>query len=266
MIETLLKDREETLPRAALPHFSHSRVSRYLLCPEQYRLYYVEQLRPRYPPATLVFGQLVHQALAELFARRADPAKHFRDSWAALKDFQLNYKAQESWEKLRASGEALLGKFVTDELPKIGNVRSVEKPFELRVSGVDAPFVGIVDLVAEIETKQTIVDFKTSASAYDRHQATLADQLSAYNLAEPTVQKLALCVLVKTKEPKIEWHVTERNGLQLSEYLAKVVLVARDINAAHFYKRPGMWCTWCDYLPLCVGDSEKAKRRLISIV
>ena len=45
MIERLLAEKEERGRPNGVPHLSHSRINRYLLCPEQYRLYYVEKLR-----------------------------------------------------------------------------------------------------------------------------------------------------------------------------------------------------------------------------
>ena len=51
---------------------------------------------------------------------------------------------------------------------------------------------------------------------------------------------MALCILVKTKEPKIEWQVSDRNPDDLMDYLAKTGYVAREIVAGRFYKRPGM--------------------------
>jgi hypothetical protein len=54
-----------------------------------------------------------------------------------------------------------------------------------------------------------------------------------------------LWVLVKTKEPKIEWHVSERNPDDLVDYLKKAGYVAQEIKAGRFFKRPGLWCTWC---------------------
>ena len=73
------------------------------------------------------------------------------------------------------------------------------------------------------------MDFKTSGSAFDAHEVILSDQLTAYNLAEPGAERLALCVLVKTKEPKIEWHVISRSvgqparecGLLPNRWIAK---------------------------------------------
>ncbi|OFZ79382.1 MAG: hypothetical protein A2583_02805 [Bdellovibrionales bacterium RIFOXYD1_FULL_53_11] len=125
--------------------------------------------------------------------------------------------------------------------------------------------IGVIDLVAERSGRKTVVDFKTSGSSYDGFEAELSDQLTAYKLAEPDAEELAFCVLVKTKEPKIEWHTTRRNGDQLSEYLAKVGYVARDIGSSKFYKRPGMWCSWCDFRPVCLGDRKKAAETLIHV-
>lgn len=41
MNEIMLNDREEEEVATAIPYLSHSRVSRYILCPESYRLYYL---------------------------------------------------------------------------------------------------------------------------------------------------------------------------------------------------------------------------------
>jgi hypothetical protein len=105
MIAKLLEEKEEAVRPNGPPHLSHSRINRYLLCPEQYRLYYVEKLKPRMYSASLVFGQVVHQAL--------------------------------------------LVKFIAEELRRIGNVTATEKAFELGVTGIEEPFIGVIDLVAD---------------------------------------------------------------------------------------------------------------------
>ena len=84
----------------------------------------------------------------------------------------------------------------------------------------------------------------------------LSDQLTAYQLAEPDVEQTALCVLVKTKEPKIAWHLAKRSGEDLAEFLAKADIVGHDIADRRFYKRSGKWCSWCDYLGLREGREE----------
>ena len=265
MLATLLTEREELAASGRPRHLSHSRINRYLLCPEQYRLYYIEHLRPVVPSASLVFGQVIHHSVAGLLQKQVDPIECFQDTWGMSQKINLAYKERESWDKLKVCGEGLLNKFVTDELPKLRNIRAVEKPFELSITSLDLPFVGIIDLKADVSGKTTVVDLKTAGSAFDPHEVILTDQLSAYNLAEPGVEQLALCVLVKTKEPKIEWHFTTRTGEQLTEYIAKAGYVAREISTGRFYKRSGFWCSWCDYLPVCIGDTRKAEASLVKV-
>jgi CRISPR/Cas system-associated exonuclease Cas4 (RecB family) len=245
------------------PHLSHSRIDRYLRCPEQYRLYYMENLRLKFPSASLLFGQLQHQALAHLLKEEGDPVQLFLSLWGEAKRTELTYSKKQTWEGLRDRGRILLEKFVTEQLPQIGSVRAVEQDFQLSVRGLDVPFVGIIDLISECRGITAVTDFKTSASAYAGHEAIMSDQLTAYQLAVPEAQKLALCLLIKTKEPRIEWHLSSRSGERLIEYLKKVKLVAHEIHNQHFYKRPGQWCASCDYLPICLGDSKKVKETLI---
>jgi hypothetical protein len=102
MSPAFIEEREELANTA--PHLSYSRINRYLHSPEQYRLYYIENLRPKFPSASLVFGQIMHQALAHLFRREGDPIQLFLAQWNQAGDFDLSYGQRESWEKLNTSG------------------------------------------------------------------------------------------------------------------------------------------------------------------
>lgn len=246
------------------PHLSYSRLSRYLTCPEQYRYYYIEKLRPKALSASLIFGQTVHQALTQFFHNGESPAEFFAKHWGEVKALQLRYSARESWENLLERGKTLLSKFVSEELPKLERIVASEKSFELTVSSLKVPLVGIIDLLALVDGELTVVDFKTAGASYDDHEVILSDQLTTYHLAEPEARQSAFCVLVKTKEPKIEWHFTRRSGERLAEFLSKVEVVAQDIAAHRFYKRPGQHCAWCDFLPLCTGDKERAAATLVT--
>src|SRR5262249_16500444 len=152
----------------------------------------------------------------------SDPIDFFHRTWNELKDVKLTYGKKQTWEKLQASGQGLLQKFLQEELGRISHVRAVEKKFELNITGLDLPFIGIIDLVAEVEDKNTVADFKTAASDYEDHEAPLSDQLTAYQLAEPEAEQVGLWVLIKTKEPKIEWHPSNRSPEQLMKYISKV--------------------------------------------
>jgi RecB family exonuclease len=258
-------DNEQRLNITRTPHLSFSRVERYLHCPEQYRLYYVENLRPKLTSASLVFGQTIHEALAQMFKQGQDPISSFRESWKEAKQAELKYSTRESWDKLNDCGQTLLEKFVQEQVPRLSNISAIEKPFELNISEFDLPFIGFIDLTAKFDGLDTVIDFKTSASGYVGYEAIMSDQLTAYQLAMPNISTLGLCVLIKAKEPRIEWHLTHRSGAQLVDYLRKAKLVAREIKAGHFYKRPGKWCSWCDYLPVCLGDTRKMKEEFVRI-
>ena len=265
MTVTSLFEPEETLDQQPTSHLSYSRINRYLTCPEQYRLYYVESLRLRVPNASLVFGSIVHVALAEFFREGADPVDTFERQWESLRGVELHYTKRESWEDLHDKGGKILQKFLKEEVPKIRKVFGIEKKFQLAVTAINLPFIGAVDLIAQVDGQTTIIDFKTAASDYDEHEAALSDQLTAYWLADPTADRVAYCVLTKTKEPMIQWHFAKRGAADLGEFLAKVRLVLDDIAAGKFYKRPGKHCRYCDFLPVCLGDENKAKEMLIKI-
>ena len=93
----------------------------------------------------------------------------------------------------------------------------------------------------------------------------LSDQLTAYSLAEPDARQSALCVFVKTKEPRIDWFLAERTSADLAEFLAKASIVGQAIEMGCFYKRPGKQCGWCDYLPVCTGNTQATKQSLVRL-
>ena len=63
-----------------LPHLSHSRLQKYITCPEQYRLYYLERLRLKQEAAARVFGAVMHLALAEYSAKSGARSGRFAKS------------------------------------------------------------------------------------------------------------------------------------------------------------------------------------------
>ncbi len=246
-------------------HLSYSRVQKYLTCPEQYRLHYVEGLRPKAESASLVFGSIVHLAIADFFRRKIDPSVTFAREWQAIQPLTLRYSGRDTWESLRGKGVGLLGKFPNAVAAKIQSVVAVEEPFQLGLTTLDLPFIGIIDLVAQIDGKRTVVEFKTAASDFEAHEIELLDQLSAYQLARPEAEQIGVCVLVKTKEPKIVWHYTQRSPDQVVEYAEKTELVASHIQQQIFYKRPGKWCRQCEFVPVCTRDQVKAEETLVRI-
>ena len=71
----------------------------------------------------------VHQALAHLFRGEGDLVQFFLGEWNQARDFDLSYGQRESWEKLQQTGQALLERFVRDELYRVGKIKAAEEPF-----------------------------------------------------------------------------------------------------------------------------------------
>ena len=71
--------------------------------------------------------------------------------------------------------------------------------------------------------------------------------------------------MVKTKEPKIEWHVAPRSGEDLAEFLVKADYIGRQIADGRFYKRSGKWCSWCDYLPVSLKNEARVRETLVQV-
>jgi MoaA/NifB/PqqE/SkfB family radical SAM enzyme len=76
---------------------------------------------------------------------------------------------------------------------------------------------------------------------------------------------MALCVLVKAKQPRIEWRIASRSRTDILKYIKKVEYVGREIRDRRIYKRPGRWCSWCDYLPVCLGDYKAVEEILVRV-
>jgi hypothetical protein len=57
----------------------------------------------------------------------------------------------------------------------------------------------------------------------------------------------------------------ERSANERAEYVEKIRLVSEDIASGIFFKRPGKHCAYCDFLPLCMGDKQKAQDSLVQI-
>ncbi len=57
----------------------------------------------------------------------------------------------------------------------------------------------------------------------------------------------------------------QRTCNDVCAYLDKLTIATAQIEQGIFYKSPGKHCAWCDFLPLCLKDTETAERNLIKL-
>ncbi|MFZ5875420.1 MAG: PD-(D/E)XK nuclease family protein [Nitrospirota bacterium] len=257
------------MPIAEAMRLSHSKVTRYDFCPRAYRHYYVEGWRPIAKRPSLLFGDAIDRSLSALFQQDADPQIVFGEVWDALKDAPVAWGKRHTWEALGNMGRALLARFVKEERPRFSEVRpeGVQPPLVADLGGVT--FIGYPDLYARVDGLRTLVDFKTAQASYDAEEVRLNEQLTAYwwllQANGIPVDRVAFCVLLKLKEPRIEWHFATRTTEEVAEYRDKLALVASDIVRGRFPKKTSSCGQWggCDYRPLCLGDETAIRKYLV---
>ena len=251
------------------PRLSHSKVTRHDFCPRAYQHYYVEGWRPIAKRPPLLFGEAVDRALTALFQRDADPVAVFAEACEALKAVPVAWGKRHTWEALRDIGQGVLARFVAEERPRFSEVRPecVQRPLSADVAGTTV--IGYPDLYAHVDGLRTLVDFKTAQASYDPEEVRLNEQLTAYWwLLEANgvpVDRVAFCVLLKLKDPRIEWHFATRSPEDVAEYQEKLALVASDMVRGRFPKKTSSCGQWggCDYRPLCLGDEAAIRKDLV---
>src|SRR5438552_13359840 len=99
-----------------------------------------------------------------MFRYGKDLVATFQMQWSKCAQFDLRYFQRDSWERLNDIGTRVLEKFCMRSAQKIQGIFAVETPFEIGFSNLASPFVGILDLLAIMRDKMTLVEFKTASS------------------------------------------------------------------------------------------------------
>lgn len=265
-------------------YLTSSMVSSYDDCPAAYKFWYIDRLRPNQRKAVLEFGSVIHKGVEALFAGAERPEMFFLAAWEVIKgDENFKYAQYWNWEKFRDIGLKMFP-LLSEGVGK-RNVRVIAHPEKkLRVVFTKPPIVlqGWLDVIVEMDipvedlgyahpdAKQAITgaivvpDVKTSAGSYDPGLVFVDEQLTFYALlAEQSlglsVDYVGFIVLVKTKEPRVEWHYAKRTEEDFKELAWKAYRTNSRIESGEFPKRSfkTFSCpSFCDFYPLCVrGDA-----------
>ncbi|AZO96176.1 PD-(D/E)XK nuclease family protein [Halocella sp. SP3-1] len=251
-------------------NLSHSKLSTYETCGMQFKYKYLDGWKPIQGNANFKFGICVHKAIEMYFIKGKDLVKTFVEEWDKYQGVDLNYSRYDNWEKLLEIGKNLMTLFKEEEAGKFLEMYAAEDVFKFKVNrGIN--YYGRNDYVGEVVTPEgevinAVVDFKTAGKKYDGTEIKLNDQLTSYYHAAKKynlkIDKVAYCVLVKTKTPKIQWFFDTRTEEEVQAYLQKAGEYYNDIMHDRFDKKFGMHCKWCDYKPLCLGDEKMIQEQL----
>lgn len=225
-------------------------------CPRKYYYEYVEGWKPIRPSANLVFGSIIHDAIAEEFLNGHTTKEFFVEKWEKVGE--LDYSRYDSKESLMKTGLALIEKLEKTEV--LQRVVAVEKAYKAVLpNGV--VFKGKVDLIYDDRKGEVLLDWKTSGGVFMDSRPDLDDQLTAYSMLAG-IPRVAYGVLLKKKDPDVQFLRSERTQEDYRDYILKVTKVVSDIDSGFFFKKPSMYCGFCDFAPLCRKQEDRIKTEL----
>jgi hypothetical protein len=190
---------------------SNSQLNKFQTCPKSYEFFYKYNLKGDKLSSALLFGSAFDKGCELLVhSRNLEAAKQvFTEAWTTQeidgqtvtlkhnKDIQyfksdydpelVAYKLDANsetmnvlnWESLLQKGLIMLNAVFCNVLPRLGEILSTQELVSLKNEDGDE-VIGYVDLVAVIDGKPAILDFKTASSAYDENSVKVSQQLTLY--------------------------------------------------------------------------------------
>jgi putative RecB family exonuclease len=257
------------------PHLSASSIGTYLDCSLAYRFRYVDKLPSEGTPDRLVFGTAIHSVLADFYMHLMcgtrlshDDLKtlwevHWKNSAGSRTD--ILWKNDNSFESLKTEGEKLLEAFSRFYVLEDTAVIAVEEGFSFNLPEIPVPIIGAYDLVLEDPGGQvTIVDHKTLSRAYSKKEMDASFQGTIYNLAAKANGfasrniRLRFDLLLKTKDPRYERHLTNRTSDDEKRAIKKIMAVWEGISKGVFIPNDSSFrCEGCGYKSHCQNWPEE---------
>lgn len=256
--------------------FSKSKLNTFISCPEKYRLGYELGIRSGKASKTLVEGSCIHHLVESglVFSQDIeDVLDHAsRSFWAEHPFDRCAY--QDETEYMAAQAVCLLQSqdFIEQLGPlQVRNIElKVESPLIDPITLEEDPsvsLIGYIDLVLnDSDGNPYLIDLKTVARSPREGMARIALELSMYAYLhtapfdEPrfTTIPVGLIYLIRTKQPKVHWDESRRSLQHFVELHSICKKIAEYIEHQHFWRNPGMHCSYCDYSSLCYGENAIA--------
>lgn len=190
---------EEVKPTKALT-ISYSQYSMWLKCPQQWRLSYIDKLKPKETTIHLVFGTAMHNALQMYLKALYTESTQAADLMDYMAVFESMYAepvkaipniTQEVIDEFRADAKIILDHFTSPanrqkHFPsRKYELLGIELPLEIPLKNGNVIYRGFIDICLKEKTtgKICIYDFKTSTLGWNKWQKadrTKLDQLVLY--------------------------------------------------------------------------------------
>ena len=256
-----------------MPLYSHSRLGTYENCPFQYKLRYVDKVKPILGNTIESFmGSMVHDALEWLY-------KLARDSNIVSKEALIN-KYDELWiEKWKDDIRIVKKELTADNFKETGKnclERYYERyhPFDQAITiGLEERMIiklpedkkmqGYLDRLDKIADGHfSVHDYKTSSRVPPQAKADQDRQLGLYALAVhqkyPEIKKIDLVWHYVRFDEEVRSSRTEQ---QLDIMVENTVNLIKDVETAtdlkNFPTKTSILCNWCEFKAQCPEYSHQ---------
>jgi putative RecB family exonuclease len=262
--------------------YSHSRLGTYENCPYQYKLRYIDKIRPEIPDTIEAFlGSIVHEALDGLYKdikfkkeiSKANLIKDYNELWERrYSNDILIVKAEKEGvnsENYRKMGEQFISDYYDrmepfDQLTILG----LETTDRMTLPDGNKWHVRIDKLGCDSEGNYFVCDYKTNSRMKDQEEADNDRQLALYSIWVKNKFKDA-------KSVKLVWHmlafnkdaVSERSDEELEKLQKEVCDKIKEIESAtEFPRNKNALCDYCDYKAMCPSFKHEAELEKIKEV
>ncbi|MGH9699001.1 MAG: PD-(D/E)XK nuclease family protein, partial [Candidatus Acidiferrales bacterium] len=244
-------------PRPEPLQLSPSAIESYNRCPMQYLFQRGWGLRGG-PHAQATFGVVMHKTIKDFVALVSAGGKVPFAEVLAIYDREWSsagFPDEYQEEEYRKAGREQLEAFYHSYIAAPADVIYQEKTFELPLEN-DVLLTGRMDQVNRLDDKEVeIVDYKTGRPR-DAKKAAEDLQLSVYALAARDVLELEPRRLVFYNLMTNEAVGATRDSKSLAGTKEKIAEAADSIRAGEFSAKPGFWCRFCDYQPICPAHEQ----------
>jgi hypothetical protein len=217
----------------------------------------------------MAFGRCFERALAAYFSREDSSAVLFKE-WGAFRDTPFEYKKGESWDRFVHQGVHLLEMFAREDRVQIHRPEQDLQVKMIRSLPGSNEFVSYIDAIGELDGKQCLIDWKTTASRYPEEPEgllSLDPQMICYSWISG-IRDVALVVFVRKSVPEIQYLKASITEEQWRDYGRLVEGTVSQIESGQFPPHSGIrfpqnGCMSCSHLGLCLNSQELITTNLI---
>lgn len=243
-------------PKLNLSQFSFSQLETYETCPMKYKFQYILKV-PTAPGSAASFGSTIHTVLQQFYkgylTDKSYGLSHMHNLLETLWD-PAGYSSQIQAKQYKQEAKDMLEQYYkTFHKPEV-EILGLEQFFKIKVD--DEIFLtGKIDRVDHVSNgKIEIIDYKTGKMP-DEKELKKSLQLSIYAMAatdqglyRKQIDEVDLTFYYLQGSQKITMNRTLED---VAAVQTKVAEITTKIKAGEFPAKPGFYCDFCDFKPIC---------------